>query len=102
MRKRYCLKDVYKRQEQAYCFLVSDNQNAYERLRELVKTNDGFVIAEKDMQLRGTGDMLGTRQHGMGTLKVANLIADMELLIATRDVLQAMKQTCLLYTSRCV
>lgn len=79
--------------EQAYCFLVSDNQNAYERLRELVKTNDGFVIAEKDMQLRGTGDMLGTRQHGMGTLKVANLIADMELLIATRDVLQAMKQT---------
>ncbi|MEG2882670.1 MAG: ATP-dependent DNA helicase RecG, partial [Christensenella sp.] len=73
--------------EQSYCFLVSDNQNAYERLRVLVASGDGFEIAEKDMQLRGTGDMLGTRQHGMGTLKVANLIADIGLLQKTREVL---------------
>ncbi len=40
---------------QSYCFLVSDNQSAYERLRVLTRSSDGFEIAEKDMQLRGTG-----------------------------------------------
>ncbi|MBC5647077.1 ATP-dependent DNA helicase RecG [Christensenella tenuis] len=78
---------------QSYCFLVSDNQNAYERLRVLVSSNDGFKIAEKDMQIRGTGDLLGTRQHGAGTLKVANLITDMGLLIRTREVLDQLKKS---------
>lgn len=78
---------------QSYCFLVSDNQNAYERLRVLVSSSDGFKIAEKDMQLRGTGDLLGTRQHGAGTLKVANLIMDMGLLIQTREVLAQLKKS---------
>lgn len=79
-------------EHQSYCFLVSDNVNAYERLRVLVASNDGFEIAEKDMQLRGTGDILGTRQHGAGTLKVANLIGDMNLLVKTREILQALKE----------
>lgn len=77
---------------QSYCFLVSDNANAYERLRVLVNSGDGFEIAEKDMQLRGTGDVLGTRQHGAGTLKVANLIGDMNLLVKTREVLGTLKE----------
>ncbi len=77
---------------QSYCFLVSDNQNAYERLRVLTGTNDGFEIAEQDMQLRGTGDILGTRQHGTSTLKVANLISDIHQLEQTRDVLKLMKK----------
>lgn len=79
--------------QQSYCFLVSDHQNAYERLRVLVSSSDGFEIAEKDMQLRGTGDVLGTRQHGAGTLKVANLITDMGLLVRTRDVLAQLKKS---------
>ena len=78
---------------QSYCFLVSDNQSAYERLRVLTRSSDGFEIAEKDMQLRGTGDLLGTRQHGAGTLKVANLITDMSLLVRTRDVLKQLKKS---------
>lgn len=77
---------------QSYCFLVSDNENAYERLRVLVTSSDGFEIAEKDMQLRGTGDVLGTRQHGVGALKVANLVGDMELLVKTREILRALKE----------
>ena len=78
---------------QSYCFLVSDNQSAHERLRVLTRSSDGFEIAEKDMQLRGTGDLLGTRQHGAGTLKVANLITDMSLLVRTRDVLEQLKKS---------
>ncbi|MEA5004767.1 MAG: ATP-dependent DNA helicase RecG [Christensenella sp.] len=77
---------------QSYCFLVSDNESAYERLRVLTNTNDGFEIAEQDMQMRGTGDILGTRQHGTSTLKVANLIADIRQLEQTRDVLKIMKK----------
>ncbi|WP_066648028.1 ATP-dependent DNA helicase RecG [Christensenella timonensis] len=76
---------------QSYCFLVSDNQAAYERLRVLVNTNDGFEIAEQDMKLRGTGDILGTRQHGTSSLKAANLITDIRQLEQTRDVLEIMK-----------
>lgn len=78
---------------QSYCFLVSDNERAYERLRVLTGTNDGFEIAEQDMRLRGTGDILGTRQHGASNLKAANLIADIRQLEQTRDVLKIMKAT---------
>ncbi len=51
---------------QAYCFLLSnsDSAQALERLKIMTETNDGFVIAEKDRQLRGSGDFLGVRQHG--------------------------------------
>ncbi len=83
--------------EQSYCFLISDNQGAFERLRVLTATNDGFEIAEKDMQMRGTGDLLGTRQHGMGTLKAANLITDMNLLLKTRDALQTIRENALFH-----
>ncbi|MEA4852775.1 MAG: ATP-dependent DNA helicase RecG [Christensenella sp.] len=78
--------------DQSYCFLVSDLQSAYERLRVLTATSDGFEIAEQDMKLRGTGDILGTRQHGDSTLKVANLIADARLLEKTGAVLQAIAE----------
>ena len=57
----------------------------------LTGTNDGFEIAEQDMRLRGTGDILGTRQHGASNLKAANLIADIRQLEQTRDVLKIMK-----------
>lgn len=56
------------------------SDHARERLRVLRETNDGFVVAEKDMQLRGPGEMLGTRQTGIVELRVADLARDADLL----------------------
>jgi len=74
--------------DQSYCFLVAYTMGeiAKERLHTMVKTNDGFVIAEKDLELRGSGDMFGTAQSGLPEFKFANLITDQEWLhIAKRD-----------------
>jgi ATP-dependent DNA helicase RecG len=67
---------------QSYCILISDSQKAEtrERLKALCATNDGFKIAEDDLRLRGPGDVLGNRQHGLPQFKVANLEMDMETL----------------------
>lgn len=77
---------------QSYCFLVSDSSNSYERLRVLVKTNDGFEIAEQDMKMRGAGDVFGTRQHGMSGLKIANLIEDSRQLEKAVQVLRILEK----------
>lgn len=53
---------------------------AKERLKTLRETSDGFVIAEKDLEIRGAGEMLGTRQTGSISFKVADLIRDQHLL----------------------
>jgi ATP-dependent DNA helicase RecG len=50
----------------------------------MVSTNDGFVIAEKDLELRGPGEFFGTKQAGMPSLRVANLIRDRKLLEAAK------------------
>jgi len=65
-----------------YCFLMtgSDDAATSRRLGVLARTTDGFVIAEEDLRLRGPGEMLGTRQHGLPTLHVADLVNDGELL----------------------
>ena len=59
---------------------------ARERLETMVRTEDGFVIAEKDLEIRGPGDFFGTRQSGMPTFRVSRLIRDRELLEAARDL----------------
>ncbi len=66
----------------SYCVLVSDAQGAEAkaRLAVMTKTNDGFVIAEEDLRLRGPGDFFGSRQHGLPELHVADLGADMDVL----------------------
>lgn len=46
----------------------------------MCNTNDGFVISEKDLELRGTGDFFGTKQHGIPEFKIANLFQDMPIL----------------------
>lgn len=67
---------------QSYCVLVSDSRGkeASARLHTLCETQDGFKIAEKDLELRGPGDFFGSRQHGLPELKIADILSDMQLL----------------------
>ncbi|GGJ94041.1 ATP-dependent DNA helicase RecG [Pseudomonas matsuisoli] len=66
------------------------SQLGRERLAIMRETNDGFVIAEKDLELRGPGELLGTRQTGLLQFKVADLMRDAELLPQVRDAAQAL------------
>lgn len=68
--------------DKAYCIMIADNlsEMTKKRLGVMCETNDGFVIARKDLELRGPGDLLGTRQHGLPDLKIANLAADGKIL----------------------
>ncbi len=73
---------------QSFCFLVYAqklSETAKERMRIMRETEDGFIIAEKDLELRGGGEILGTRQSGLPTFKLADLTAHGDLLIAARD-----------------
>ncbi len=56
------------------------SDDARERLRAMAETSDGFVIAERDLRLRGPGDFFGTRQHGLPTLRAGDLTRDADLL----------------------
>jgi ATP-dependent DNA helicase RecG len=62
--------------------LTSDKKTAVaeERLGIMAQTNDGFVIAEKDLEIRGPGELLGTRQSGLPEFRIGNLVRDRELL----------------------
>ncbi len=73
--------------DQSYCILVTDRLNdaARERIRSLVDTNDGFKIAEMDLKLRGPGEFFGTRQSGLPSLRVANILRDQEILEVARN-----------------
>lgn len=66
----------------AWCVLVSDNKNpeTRQRLRTLCGTNDGFRIAEADLQQRGPGDFFGSRQHGLPVFRVGDLATDLAVL----------------------
>ncbi len=70
----------------SYCLLLAESpsEDAQRRLETLVKSNDGFEIAEADLQFRGPGDFFGTRQSGLPSLRMARL-SDGELLASTRD-----------------
>jgi ATP-dependent DNA helicase RecG len=73
---------------QSYCILITPNESAAEsseRLRYFVQTTDGFKLAEKDLELRGPGEIMGTRQHGLPDLRVADLLRDREVLLRARD-----------------
>jgi len=73
--------------EQSFCILMTGNklsQDSKERINVMVQTNDGFLISEKDMELRGPGDIEGTRQSGVLDFKLADIIADKPILDAAR------------------
>ena len=69
-------------QHKSYCILVSDNNSdeTNQRLEALCKTNDGFKIADYDLQMRGPGDFFGKRQHGLPEMRVANFSTDYSVL----------------------
>ena len=74
---------------QSYCILKYDShisQVGRERMKTMQETNDGFVIAEKDLELRGTGEFFGTKQHGLPEFKIANLFVDMPMLKSVQSV----------------
>ena len=75
--------------EQSYCILMTGDEiskDSLKRMKTMVKTNDGFEIAEVDLQLRGPGDLLGTQQSGILDLKIANLSTDSQIVGLAREV----------------
>lgn len=72
---------------QSYCVLItgSRSQETRERLSIMTETNDGFIIAEKDLQLRGPGEFLGTRQSGLPDLIISDIVRDAKILEMARN-----------------
>ena len=74
--------------DQSYCILMTSHklsENARTRLETMVKTSDGFEIAEVDLRLRGPGDLMGTQQSGVLNLRIADIIKDHEILKIARS-----------------
>ena len=77
---------------ESWCFLVSDNtaESVQKRLRFLCSTSDGFAVAQFDLETRGPGDFFGSRQHGLPTLQIADLMNDTRTLHAAQAEAVAM------------
>jgi len=68
---------------ESYCYLICDEEK--ERLKVLEESNDGFYISEKDLELRGEGDLFGIRQSGVKTFKIANLKTDLKIMMQAKQ-----------------
>ena len=75
---------------QSYCILKYEGKSdtVRKRMKVMCDTNDGFIISEKDLELRGSGDFFGTMQHGLPEFKIANLFEDMPILQQVQKVAQ--------------
>ncbi len=74
--------------EESYCFLIMDRYvqpETYERIQFFEKTSDGFALAQKDMRIRGPGEVLGSRQHGLPDINIGDIEYDRDLLFKARD-----------------
>lgn len=78
--------------DQSYCVLMTADhlsQEAKARINIMCQTNDGFLIAEEDLKIRGPGDLEGTQQSGLIQLKIADLVQDQNILFAARKLAEA-------------
>ena len=66
--------------------MKASGQNTRERMKIMTETNNGFIISEKDLELRGSGEFFGTKQHGIPEFKIANLFEDIEMLKSVQSV----------------
>ena len=73
---------------QSYCILKYEGKGdtVKQRMKVMCDTNDGFIISEKDLELRGSGDFFGTMQHGLPEFKIANLFEDMQILKSVQSL----------------
>ena len=72
----------------SFCVLVlgrAISPESFERVQFMEKSDDGFDVAEFDLQIRGPGELLGSRQSGLAGFKLANLVRDTELLVQARE-----------------
>ena len=87
----------------SYCLLVTQTENeiAKSRLEIMERSNDGFEIAEHDLKLRGPGELLSSRQHGLPDFKIANIIDDFDLLqMARKDAFELVEKDPMLTSAR--
>ena len=82
--------------EQSYCILMTSHKltdDSKTRMETMVKTNDGFEIAEVDLKLRGPGDLMGTQQSGVLNLQIADMVRDKDILqVARHEALKLLKE----------
>lgn len=80
---------------QSYCILINESNSkvSRERMRILQSSTDGFVISEKDLEMRGPGEFFGTKQHGLPELKIANLFTDIDILkLAQKEAIEILRK----------
>ncbi len=76
---------------ESYCFLITGYKKTKEsqiRMETMEKTNDGFIIAEKDLEMRGPGNIMGTQQSGEMQLKITNLVSDSNMILKIRKLFE--------------
>lgn len=76
--------------QQSFCFLLSNprTEEAWRRLQAMEKSNDGFYLAREDMAIRGPGEILGFKQHGINPFKVVNFLEDQDLLELSLEIVK--------------
>jgi len=79
--------------DQSYCILLTGSgisEDSFQRMQIMASTSNGFIIAEKDLEMRGPGDLYGTRQSGALKLKIGDIVHDAHILEQSRDAAQAL------------